>query len=340
MMLQMPASLSELADTGRGAGAPGAAAASETQADGARAFALLLAGEPAETPLPTTLKAPGLPEGAEDTLPADPDALAAALLAAVESGKLLPPDGELLPPGAYLRGAALNLPVQGEGAGDSPLTRMLDMLRTLHGVAEPQPAGDGELLLMARPEVRGLDSGDAARLLLAATQPNAPTASAAPVQAAAATLAATGTAAATAPPALPIGPAPGQAAWGEAVGQRVLWMVSNKHQVAELRLNPPDLGPVEVKVRNDDDGLRLTFAAGNAAVREALEAAAPRLREMFQAEGLNLANVDIGQRQAGAERDGVPGVAAGEEVSAVEDETDGAAVAVRPTHVGLVDCFV
>jgi flagellar hook-length control protein FliK len=345
MMLQMPASLSDFADSVRGPGAQGAATTAETQADSGHPFALLLAVGPTAAPVKTLPTLPAALESDADNASADVAAsaeeLAAALLAAVESGKLLPPDGKLLPPGAHLRGAALNPQGQDAGAADGPLTRMLDMLRTLHGGAELQPVGDGEPLLLARPEARGLDAGDAARLLMAATQPATATATAAPAQAATATLAATGTAATTAPPSLPIGTPPGQAEWGEAVGQRVLWMVANKNQVAELRLNPPDLGPVEVKVRNDDDGVRLTFAAGNAAVREALESAAPRLREMFLAEGLNLANVDIGQRQAGAERDGAPGgVEAGDDASAGEAETDATAAVARTTPVGLVDLFV
>jgi flagellar hook-length control protein FliK len=343
MMLQMPASLSDFPDSMRGSAAQGAAATAETPADAAHPFALLLAAKPVAAPVKTL---PGLPEALPETLEggadaaiATPEELAAALLAAVEAGKFLPPDGEVLPPGAYLRGAALNPQGQDAGAADGPLTRMLDMLRTLHSVAELQPAGDGEPMLLARPEARALDAADAARLLLAATQPT--TTTTAPAQAATATLAATGTAAATAPPSLPIGPPPGQAEWGEAVGQRVLWMVSNKNQVAELRLNPPDLGPVEVKVRHDDDGVRLTFAAGNAAVREALESAAPRLREMFLAEGLNLAQVDIGQRQAGAERDGAAGGAeAGDDMPAGDAEIDAAAAVMRATPVGLVDVFI
>ena len=40
----------------------------------------------------------------------------------------------------------------------------------------------------------------------------------------------------------------------------------------------------------------MTFTAQHAAVREALEASIPRLREMFQEHNLQLANVDVGQR--------------------------------------------
>ncbi len=343
-MLQMPASLSDFPDSVRGSGAQGTAAKAETQADGAHPFALLLAADPPEAPVQTLPGLPTAPEDGADPVAASPEELAAALLAAVESGKFLPPGGEALPPGAYLRGAALNPAAQGADAADSPLARMLDMLRTLNGATDLPATEAGEPFLLPRAEARALDSGDAARLLLAATQPaqpNAASATAAPAQAAATALAVTATATATAPPSVPIGAAPGQAEWGEAVGQRVLWMVSNKNQVAELRLNPPDLGPVEVKVRNDDDGVRLTFAAGNAAVREALESAAPRLREMFLAEGLNLANVDIGQRQAGTERDGAADSAeGGEDVSAGDTEAEAASAVARTTPVGLVDLFV
>lgn len=100
--------------------------------------------------------------------------------------------------------------------------------------------------------------------------------------------------------------------WAQAAGQRVLWMVKNETQSAELRINPPDLGPVEMRVTlNGNDQASVSFASPHAAVRDALEAAFPRLRDMLGANGLTLADVNVSaqtfaeQRQSPDYRGGV-----------------------------------
>jgi flagellar hook-length control protein FliK len=70
-------------------------------------------------------------------------------------------------------------------------------------------------------------------------------------------------------------------------------------QQAEIKLTPPNLGPMEIKISLQNDQTSVTFIAAQAPTREALEASIPRLREMFGEINLNLANVDVGHRQAG-----------------------------------------
>ncbi len=84
-----------------------------------------------------------------------------------------------------------------------------------------------------------------------------------------------------------------QAGWGEEVGSRVKWMVNSQVQSAELKLNPAHLGPVEVKISVQNDQTTIHFTAQNGAVREALDSAIPRLREMLGDNGVNLADVDV-----------------------------------------------
>jgi flagellar hook-length control protein FliK len=91
----------------------------------------------------------------------------------------------------------------------------------------------------------------------------------------------------------------GQAGWDRAVGERIQWMVGQNIQQAEIKLNPPHLGPLEIKISLQNDQTSVTFVATQAPTRDALEASIPRLREMFGEINLNLANVDVGQQQAG-----------------------------------------
>lgn len=92
--------------------------------------------------------------------------------------------------------------------------------------------------------------------------------------------------------ATPVG-APG---WGNEVGDKVVWMVGRQETRAELVLNPPQLGRIEVSLTMNGDQANATFISANASVREALENAMPRLREVLQGAG-----VSLGETQVGAE---------------------------------------
>ncbi|BCT67849.1 flagellar hook-length control protein FliK [Nitrosospira sp. NRS527] len=85
----------------------------------------------------------------------------------------------------------------------------------------------------------------------------------------------------------------GAAGWDNALGQKVVWMVSNQQQVAELSLNPPDLGPLQVVLSISDDQVSAMFISQQADVRQALEAALPRLKEMMADSGINLSNTTV-----------------------------------------------
>jgi flagellar hook-length control protein FliK len=88
----------------------------------------------------------------------------------------------------------------------------------------------------------------------------------------------------------------GHPAWDKAVGERIQWMLGKHIQEAEVKLNPPHLGPLEVRISLQQDQANVSFLASHAHTREALEAALPRLREMFVEANLSLINVNVGQR--------------------------------------------
>src|SRR5690606_6787543 len=115
-----------------------------------------------------------------------------------------------------------------------------------------------------------------------------------------------GQAQAAAPDALPptprLTPPVGTPGWDQALGQRVVWMAGNGQHSASLILNPPELGPLQVVLNVADSQATASFFAAQPEVRQALEAAMPRLRDMLGAAGIELgqANVsDSGQQQSG-----------------------------------------
>ncbi len=99
------------------------------------------------------------------------------------------------------------------------------------------------------------------------------------------------------PTSTPVEQQPGQPGWDRAVGQRLMWMINNQEQSASIRLNPPELGPLEAKIQIQNDTVQVHFTSHHAPVRDALEAALPRLREMFAEQGLNLGQADVSAEQ-------------------------------------------
>ncbi len=86
----------------------------------------------------------------------------------------------------------------------------------------------------------------------------------------------------------------GERGWDQAVGEKLVWMTSQKKQVAELHLNPPDLGPLKITITLDQSQASAQFVSAHASVREALELAMPRLREMLADSGITLGNTSVG----------------------------------------------
>lgn len=89
-------------------------------------------------------------------------------------------------------------------------------------------------------------------------------------------------------------PGADQQAWAQGLGERLLMMAEKGQQSATLRLQPEQLGPLQIHIRVDEDGAsQVLFSAHHAQTREAIEQAMPRLRELFAEQGLNLAQADV-----------------------------------------------
>ena len=92
-------------------------------------------------------------------------------------------------------------------------------------------------------------------------------------------------------------------AWsGEFVGRMSL-MVKGGLQEASIQLNPPELGRMEVKLSTDGDQVKIMFTVQHAAAREAIEQAMPRLREMLEQSGLQLAQSDVADQSQSQRRE-------------------------------------
>lgn len=146
--------------------------------------------------------------------------------------------------------------------------------------------------------------------------------------------------------ALSVAPRVGAAEWGGAVGEKVVWMASQSHQVAELRLNPPNLGPLDVRLTISNDQITAMFVTHHPAVKEAIETALPRLREMLADNGIMLGNVTVGSesfsQQQTSDQWKANGSANSRGVSAEEDVMSSVFAQAPPMGLvrnGMVDIF-
>lgn len=90
-----------------------------------------------------------------------------------------------------------------------------------------------------------------------------------------------------------LAPTVGTTAWGQALGEKLVWMASGSQQTATLTLNPPNLGPLQIVVHVTNDQATASFFSAQPDVRHALESAFPRLREMMNDAGIQLGQTTV-----------------------------------------------
>lgn len=132
--------------------------------------------------------------------------------------------------------------------------------------------------------------------------------------------------------------------WSDEVSQRIRWAIGHQAQFAELKINPPQLGPIEVRVSVDPDRqMTVTLSAQHALVRETLQESLPRLRELMSEHGFSAVNVDVSQhppsdgRKQSAQAETDPAARAHAEAGA-DVEADSGVVRQRETR-GFVDLY-
>ncbi len=107
--------------------------------------------------------------------------------------------------------------------------------------------------------------------------------------------------AAAAPPG--IAEAFGRPGWSQAMGKQILMMVNQNISTAEIRLNPAHLGPIEVLIDMSEEQVSVSMSSRHAVVRDAMEQALPRLREMLEQNGFSLADADISEHAFAEQRE-------------------------------------
>jgi flagellar hook-length control protein FliK len=125
------------------------------------------------------------------------------------------------------------------------------------------------------------------------------------------------------------------ARWADALAHRLVMMAREGESVAQLRLVPQELGPLDIQISVRDGEANVHFGAAHAETRAALESSLPRLRELLSAQGLQLANASVSHQSPGGKSpERAPAAGA---VGAVAEEPEAAAVQVVSTS--LLDLY-
>jgi flagellar hook-length control protein FliK len=98
-------------------------------------------------------------------------------------------------------------------------------------------------------------------------------------------------------PALQIPVAVGAPDWDRRLGERIGVLVDQGLTNAQLKLSPAHLGPLEIRISVQSDQASVWFGTHSHATREALEAAAPKLRDMLGAQGFANVGVSVDLQQ-------------------------------------------
>lgn len=91
------------------------------------------------------------------------------------------------------------------------------------------------------------------------------------------------------------------------LAEKVRWMVNARNSMAEIRLDPPELGSMQVRVNVSGDAATVNFVVQSAQARDALAQAEPRLREMLAEQGISLGESFVSQQQQGGNGEGGEG---------------------------------
>ncbi|MBN3784303.1 flagellar hook-length control protein FliK, partial [Burkholderia sp. Ac-20345] len=136
----------------------------------------------------------------------------------------------------------------------------------------------------------------------------------------------------------------------DALSQKVVFLSNAHQQSAELTLNPADLGPLQVVLRVADNNAHALFVSQHPQVREAVEAALPKLREAMEAGGLGLGSATVSDGGFASQQQNPQQTFAGGQSSrrgsggssaadAPLDVAQSAPAAASVSRAGLVDTF-
>ncbi|MGX9417238.1 flagellar hook-length control protein FliK [Vibrio sp. WJH972] len=103
------------------------------------------------------------------------------------------------------------------------------------------------------------------------------------------------------------------------LSERVQMMLSKNLKNIDIRLDPPELGRMQIRMNMNGDSATVHFTVANQHARDALEGAMPRLRDMLAQQGVQLGETGVQQQNAQQQQ----GYASGERGQSQSDSNHG-----------------
>ncbi len=89
---------------------------------------------------------------------------------------------------------------------------------------------------------------------------------------------------------------------GEQLAERVQVMLSKNLKNIDIRLDPPELGRLHIRMNMNGDGASVQFTVANPQARDMIEQSMPRLREMLAQQGVQLSDTSVQQQSSGQQQ--------------------------------------
>ncbi|MGB1973967.1 MAG: flagellar hook-length control protein FliK [Vibrio toranzoniae] len=89
----------------------------------------------------------------------------------------------------------------------------------------------------------------------------------------------------------------------EQVAEKVQMMMSKNLKNLDIRLDPPELGQMKIRMTMNNDVANVHFTVSNQQARDVIEQTLPRLREMLAQQGMQLADSSVQQQSSGQGQD-------------------------------------
>jgi flagellar hook-length control protein FliK len=87
----------------------------------------------------------------------------------------------------------------------------------------------------------------------------------------------------------------GSTGFAKELGQQISWLSGQEVKQAQIRLNPQDLGPLDVKVSVDHGRVDVAFMTQHPAAAAAVQQGLGQLNQMLGGQGLSLGHATVGQ---------------------------------------------
>ncbi|WP_321463905.1 flagellar hook-length control protein FliK [uncultured Vibrio sp.] len=88
------------------------------------------------------------------------------------------------------------------------------------------------------------------------------------------------------------------------VAEKVQMMMSKNLKNLDIRLDPPELGRMQIRMTMNSDLANVHFTVTNPQARDIIEQTLPRLREMLAQQGVQLADTSVQQQNSGQQQSG------------------------------------